>query len=282
MTTHNGQLHHFHGGLHLPEHKSESTGKPIRDAAIPERLALPLKQHIGAPAHLLVKPGERVLKGQMLAASSGRISAPVHAPTSGTVIEISEQQIPHPSGLSAPCIIIETDGKDEWGELPAPMTNWKELDAGTLIDRIRDCGIVGLGGATCPSSVKLEQELADGLPEVRGNANQLQQVINNFAINAQQALGEDGGNLTVRTHTGDGDSIVIEVEDDGPGIPEDIRGNIFDPFFTTKPAGHGTGLGLSVTYGIVRDHGGDIRIEDPPGGGTRFVVTLPIESSEVA
>ena len=150
------KLHHFHGGLHLPEHKSESTGKPIRDAAIPERLALPLKQHIGAPAHLLVKPGERVLKGQMLAASSGRISAPVHAPTSGTVIEISEQQIPHPSGLSAPCIIIETDGKDEWGELPAPMTNWKELDAGTLIDRIRDCGIVGLGGATFPSSVKLE------------------------------------------------------------------------------------------------------------------------------
>jgi electron transport complex protein RnfC len=150
------KLHTFHGGLHLPEHKSESTGMPIRTAAIPERLVLPLKQHIGAPAHLLVKPGDRVLKGQMLAAPAGRISAPIHAPTSGTVVEISEQQVPHPSGLSAPCIIIEPDGREEWTALPPPITNWQELDAETLIERVRECGIVGLGGATFPSSVKLE------------------------------------------------------------------------------------------------------------------------------
>ncbi|MGD9297093.1 MAG: electron transport complex subunit RsxC [Chromatiales bacterium] len=150
------KLHSFHGGLHLPEHKSESTGSPISTAAIPDRLILPLKQHIGAPAHLLVKPGDSVLKGQMLAAPAGRISAPIHAPTSGTVVDISEQQVPHPSGLSAPCIIIEPDGKEEWTALPPPMTNWKELDAETLIERVRDCGIVGLGGATFPSSVKLE------------------------------------------------------------------------------------------------------------------------------
>jgi electron transport complex protein RnfC len=150
------KLHTFHGGLHLPEHKSESTGTPIRTAAIPERLILPLKQHIGAPAHLLVKAGDRVLKGQMLAEPAGRISAPIHAPTSGTVVEISEQQVPHPSGLSAPCIIIEPDSKEEWTTLPPPMTDWKELDADALIERIRDCGIVGLGGATFPSSVKLE------------------------------------------------------------------------------------------------------------------------------
>jgi electron transport complex protein RnfC len=150
------KLHTFHGGLHLPEHKSESTGTPIRKAAIPDRLVLPLKQHIGAPAHLLVKPGDRVLKGQMLAAPAGRISAPIHAPTSGTVVEISEQEIPHPSGLSAPCIIIEPDGKEEWTALPPRMTNWRELDANTLIERVRECGIVGLGGATFPSSVKLE------------------------------------------------------------------------------------------------------------------------------
>jgi electron transport complex protein RnfC len=78
------KLHTFHGGLHLPEHKSESTRTPIRKAAIPERLILPFKQHIGAPAHPLVKPGERVLKGQMLATPAGRISAPVHAPTSSS------------------------------------------------------------------------------------------------------------------------------------------------------------------------------------------------------
>ncbi len=103
----------------------------------------------------------------------------------------------------------------------------------------------------------------------------------NFAINAQQAMGEKGGNLIIRTHQNDEGAIVVEVEDDGPGIPQEIRGNIFEPFFTTKPAGQGTGLGLSVTYGIVRDHGGNIRIEDPPGGGTRFVVTLPMKPAKM-
>lgn len=132
------------------------------------------------------------------------------------------------------------------------------------------------------NNVSIEKEYDPDLPSIEASANQLQQVIINFAINGQQALGEDGGNLTVRTHTGDGDSIVIEVEDDGPGIPPDIRANIFDPFFTTKRAGEGTGLGLSVTYGIVKDHGGDIRIEDPPGGGTRFVVVLPQKVAKAA
>ena len=132
------------------------------------------------------------------------------------------------------------------------------------------------------NDVRITRELDPDIPVIQASANQLQQVIMNFAINAQQAMGEKGGNLTVRTHQNDDGAIVVEVEDDGPGIPEEIRGNIFDPFFTTKPAGQGTGLGLSVTYGIVKDHGGDIRIEDPPGGGTRFVVTLPIESAETA
>ncbi|MGB5626303.1 MAG: ATP-binding protein, partial [Woeseiaceae bacterium] len=131
------------------------------------------------------------------------------------------------------------------------------------------------------NDVKITKELAQDLPEIEASANQLQQVVMNFAINAQQAIGETGGNLIVRTRTGD-DAVIIEVEDDGPGIPEEIRANIFEPFFTTKRAGEGTGLGLSVTYGIVEDHGGTLRIEDPPGGGTRFVVSLPLNPVESA
>jgi len=130
--------------------------------------------------------------------------------------------------------------------------------------------------------VKIHKELDPSLPMCEGNANQLQQVIMNFAINAQQAMGDDGGNLTVRTRCDDGGAIRLEVEDDGPGIPEHIRDKIFEPFFTTKPAGEGTGLGLSVTYGIIKDHGGDIRIEDVTGGGTRFVVTLPVSAAKAA
>lgn len=127
------------------------------------------------------------------------------------------------------------------------------------------------------NNVRIHRELAADLPTVNGNPNQLQQALMNFAINAQQAMGEYGGNLTVRTRGTADEQVIIEVEDDGPGIPEDIRAKIFEPFFTTKPAGQGTGLGLSVTYGIIKDHGGDIRIEDVQGGGTRFVVILPVK-----
>ena len=132
------------------------------------------------------------------------------------------------------------------------------------------------------NNVKLSKEYAENLPHCEANANQLQQAIMNFAINAQQAMGAKGGSLVVRTRRAAAGGVVIEVEDNGPGIPPDIRGKIFEPFFTTKPAGQGTGLGLSVTYGIIKDHGGDIRIEDVPGGGTRFVVTLPTKASKAA
>lgn len=132
------------------------------------------------------------------------------------------------------------------------------------------------------NNVRISKELAADLPLCHANANQLQQVIMNFAINAQQAMGPDGGNLTVRTLSSAAGEIVIEVADDGPGIPDDIKAKIFEPFFTTKPAGQGTGLGLSVTYGIIKDHDGEIRIEDVPGGGTRFVVILPAKAAKAA
>ncbi|MGI9262464.1 MAG: ATP-binding protein [Woeseiaceae bacterium] len=132
------------------------------------------------------------------------------------------------------------------------------------------------------NNVKLSKELEAELPQCLANANQLQQAIMNFAINAQQAMGSEGGTLVVRTHANAGDELIIEVEDDGPGIPDDIKANIFEPFFTTKPAGEGTGLGLSVTYGIIRDHGGDIRVEDVEGGGTRFVVSRPTRAVKAA
>ena len=132
------------------------------------------------------------------------------------------------------------------------------------------------------NNVVIRKELASDLPMINAKGNQLQQVIMNFAINAQQAMGSDGGNLLVRTHFTNGDSVSIEIEDNGPGIPEEIRAKIFEPFFTTKPAGQGTGLGLSVTYGIIKEHGGDIRVEDAQGCGTRFVVSLPVHRAKAA
>lgn len=125
------------------------------------------------------------------------------------------------------------------------------------------------------NQVKIELNLADSLPPINGNANQLQQVLMNFAINTQQALDGNPGIVRVTTNKTDDGNVLLVFADNGPGIPEDVRDKIFEPFFTTKPAGKGTGLGLSVTYGIIKDHKGEITIESALGTGTAFVMTFP-------
>lgn len=123
--------------------------------------------------------------------------------------------------------------------------------------------------------VRLEKELAADLPPVLGNANQLQQVLMNLLINAQQAMDGKGGQVRMTTSRPAPGRVEIRVRDTGPGIPQEIQSRLFEPFFTTKPAGKGTGLGLSVTYGIVKDHKGEIRMESEPGQGAEFIISLP-------
>ncbi|MDG2271171.1 MAG: electron transport complex subunit RsxC [Halioglobus sp.] len=144
----------FHGGIHPPENKHQSVRTPIADAGIPPELIMPLSQHIGAPASPVVVVGEHVLKGQMIAEARGFVSVPVHAPTSGTVLAIEERLIAHPSGYLAPCIVITTDGRDEWAQ-HSGTPNYQELSTDDLINTIRNAGIAGMGGAGFPSAVKL-------------------------------------------------------------------------------------------------------------------------------
>ena len=124
-------------------------------------------------------------------------------------------------------------------------------------------------------NVHVNTKLAPDIPEIIGNSNQLQQVLMNLAINAQQAMEPDGGTVDIATYF-DNDNVYISVSDTGPGISEEVVEKIFEPFFTTKAAGEGTGLGLSVTYGIIRDHKGYIRVERADSGGARFVIALPL------
>lgn len=154
MTDHH--QHHFHGGLKLDGHKSISQSQAIKTADLPATLLLPVQQHIGHPADVLVKVGEQVMKGQKLTRASDYISAPIHAPTSGTISAVEERLVPHPSGLKALCIEIETDGKDNWGERQkVTYPDFRNTDVITLRNHIRESGIVGLGGAAFPTSVKL-------------------------------------------------------------------------------------------------------------------------------
>jgi len=158
--THLIQLHEFDGGIHPPENKQQSNSRPIRKASLPAELVLPLHQHIGAPANPVVQVGDRVLKGQPIAEPEGYVSAPLHAPTSGTVTAIESRQVPHASGLSETCIVIKPDGEDQWIEHKGlcetlGLAHCDDIPTDKLIERIRDCGIAGMGGAGFPTSVKL-------------------------------------------------------------------------------------------------------------------------------
>jgi len=126
-------------------------------------------------------------------------------------------------------------------------------------------------------------ELTAGLPQVFADAHQIQQVLLNLVMNAEQAMltAAGRGALTIRTrHDAERDSVILEVADDGPGVPPEIRTKIFDPFFTTKEVGKGTGLGLTVAYAIAQEHGGRIRVESAAGGGALFVVELPVSGTD--
>ncbi|WP_020208428.1 electron transport complex subunit RsxC [Gilvimarinus chinensis] len=142
------------GGVHPPENKHQSMAEPLGYIDIPPQLILPVSQHIGAPAKPIVSVGQKVLGGEVVAEADGVFSANVHAPTSGTIAAIVEHLVPHPSGMRDTCVIIDTDGKDEWVAL-SPWEDFAERDHDDIIKRIRDCGIAGLGGAGFPSAVKL-------------------------------------------------------------------------------------------------------------------------------
>ncbi len=122
--------------------------------------------------------------------------------------------------------------------------------------------------------VKLELELASHLPQVLMNAGEIQQVLLNLAMNAQQAMPQ-GGKVRFVTREAPGGGVEIAVEDNGPGIPAAIRERIFEPFFTTKAPGEGTGLGLAISFGILRDHFGTLTVESEEGHGATFFLRLP-------
>jgi signal transduction histidine kinase len=123
------------------------------------------------------------------------------------------------------------------------------------------------------SNIKLILRLAPKLPKVRGNFNQLQQVFMNLAFNAMDAMPK-GGTLSISTKTTNREWVKVIFSDTGTGIPKDNLPRIFEPFYTTKEPGRGVGLGLSISYGIIKDHGGEI-VAQSRKGKTSFTAKLP-------
>ena len=128
------------------------------------------------------------------------------------------------------------------------------------------------------SNIQVEKSFDPDIPEVMASTNQMRQVMLNIIKNAKEAMPK-GGTLTVRTAREEG-RVLIHIRDTGVGIPEEIRDKIFEAFFTTKQKVKGVGLGLSVCYGIIKDHGGEIKVESEEGKSTTFMISLPIESRD--
>ena len=148
-----GKLFSFHGGVKLDAHKSESALAPIECAPLPSRLVVPLRQSTRATARCIVEVGQKVLKGERIGSGEGVLGTAVHAPTSGTVREIARYPMPHVSGLDTRCVVIEPDGRDEW--IARQPFDARAAGREAALAWLRDCGVVGLGGATFPSHVKL-------------------------------------------------------------------------------------------------------------------------------
>ncbi|MBK9220063.1 MAG: electron transport complex subunit RsxC [Uliginosibacterium sp.] len=148
------KLFSFNGGVKPQTHKAESTRTPIVPLPLPPVFVVPLHQSVGGTPIPLVKPGQKVLKGERIGAADGNYSAAIHAPTSGTVVAVEPRTMAHTSGLSMLSVVIEPDGEDQW--LATEKFPFQSAAPDEVRDYLRDAGIVGLGGAVFPSHMKLK------------------------------------------------------------------------------------------------------------------------------
>jgi electron transport complex protein RnfC len=215
------ELFSFKGGVKPASHKSESADCAIRPAPLPARLIVPLRQSAGAAAQCLVEVGQKVAKGERIGAAEGAFSSAAHAPTSGTVVDIGPQPIPHPSGLAAPCVVIEADGEDRWGER-TPLA-WRDAAAETLRNFIRDAGIVGLGGATFPSQIKLNPGESGRIPTLVINGAECEPWITcDDRLMRERAAGILAGAAIMR-HLVGAERVLVGIEDNKPQAVEAMR-----------------------------------------------------------
>lgn len=217
------KLFPIRGGIH-PEYRKELTSeKAIEVLPMPAELFIPLQQHIGAPAEALVREGDLVKKGQMIARSSGVVSAPQHAPTSGRIKAVAEIPAPHASGLPQPTIIIEPDGLDEWAELPAPISDPFAASREEINERVAISGIVGLGGATFPSAVKLNLGIQNKLEILLINGAECEPYLTCDDRVMREYADEVIDGARIMAHTLGAPRVVVGIEDNKPQAIEAMR-----------------------------------------------------------
>lgn len=206
------RVHDFHGGIYPAERKSLSNHVPIRSAGIPPQLVLPLSQHIGPAAKPIVRRGQSVLGGERLTDLSG---LPIHAPSSGRVAAIENRPIPHASGMSAPCVVIDCDGEDRWIEL-APVADYRQLTSTQLGDLLFEAGIAGLGGAGFPTARKLPRADSSSITTLIINGTECEPYITADDVLMRERAAEIISGTDILAHACKPREILIGVEDNKP------------------------------------------------------------------
>ncbi len=223
----------IHGGIHPPERKELSNRTPVRQMPLPARLIVPLAQHLGAPAEPCVTLGEPVLKGQLIAEASGFVSAPLHAPTSGTVSFIGPQPYPHVSGMTATAIVIDSDGRDQWIELQ-PRTDYRQLPPADLLEIIRQAGINGLGGAGFPTAVKLTAPPTQAIHTLIINGIECEPYITADDLLMREKAAELVAGIEILEHLIQPQRVLIGIEDNKPEAIEAVRAALGDRPYVLK------------------------------------------------
>ena len=254
-------LFRFKGGVKPASHKDESTQAPIICAPLPTRLVVPLRQSAGGTPQPLVSAGQKVLKGERIGAPEGSFSAAIHAPTSGNVLAVESRMLPHPSGLSAPCVVIEPDGEERWIER-APV-NYAAASPDALRDLLRDSGIVGLGGAAFPSHLKLKPGAAGRIGTLIINGAECEPWITCDDLLMRERAGEIVRGIAILRQIASAERVLIGIEDNKPQAIAAMRaataqsGDIeVMPVPTRYPAGGEKQLirvltGIEIPYGRI-------------------------------
>ena len=204
----------FHGGVHPPENKAQSTQLPIGQLALPAKIVLPLRQHVGNIPKIKVAIGDKVLKGQLIAEAEGMVSAAIHATTSGIISAIEDAIIPHPSGLPDHCITITPDDKDAW--IDRKPIDWRNTDRKALVASLRLSGIVGLGGATFPTQVKLRADGKSGVHTLIINAAECEPYITCDDMLMRERAAQIVKGIEVAQYLLGAEKVIIGIEDNKP------------------------------------------------------------------
>jgi electron transport complex protein RnfC len=204
------------GGVHAEEHKTATAALPIvYNFPLPDKLYIPLQQHMGKPAEPVIRVGEQVLKGQLLAHSQGMISAPVHAPSSGVIVDVNDYPAPHPSALPIRMIVLETDGKEQWAAMSV-VTDPFQLTPEEISLRVGAAGIVGLGGATFPTAVKLNMGRENHIDTLIINGSECEPYLCCDDRLMQERAGQIIDGVCLMLHGMETENAVVAIEDNKP------------------------------------------------------------------